>query len=360
MRSVFTLALSLLLTQGSFGGACAQNQAGSAALPRDSEYRFLESSDQTFTLPRAGALFAGKAAPLALSVINYFGTANQITDGLKAQEPIVKGMLDKSHMPGVLIYVEHQTSNSDVQITTLVGGKPIVMGPGLNQLSTLQAYRATNKDTLDPQVSAGYSLNEEASYFLWAKKVADHIEYGMTVPARLINEERRTLSDAELTKQFLERYDNDLRSNILKELEDRASNASLRQQAKNLLDQRQKALEERRRIDQDLKEALERAAKAQQTAVVFETLVRALTVAQLGASLAAEFPDKSADINAAKTTSDLKKILDDLVTESNDKKVLVNGRLEQYENRQQNIRLEELRVFRVEKINPDDVPGMLP
>src|SRR5262249_34883147 len=78
------------------------NAASETAAPtKDVEYRYLEGSDTTFRLK--GAALAGKAAPLALSVLNWFGTRKQISDGLASQEEQVRRLLRVSRMPGVLI-----------------------------------------------------------------------------------------------------------------------------------------------------------------------------------------------------------------------------------------------------------------
>jgi hypothetical protein len=128
----------------------------------------LEGSDATFRLKGAG--LAGKAAPLALSVLNYFGTRKQISDGLATQEQQVHRLLRVSRMPGVLIYVEHQTSMSEVQVTSLVSGKPQIIGAGLDQLSTWKAYNSNGQNDLKAQPTPGYRVDENESYFLWASE----------------------------------------------------------------------------------------------------------------------------------------------------------------------------------------------
>lgn len=163
-----------------------------STLPADKQFRFVEGSDVTFQI--SGAALAGKAAPIILSVINFFGLQNEISTGLAAQEPKIQELLHKTKMPGVLIWVEAETSKSDVEITKLVTGKPKVVGPGLNQLSTFEAYiQAGNEDLTG--IDDGYRRNDDASSFLWAKEVDGHVEYGLTYAPFIMNEARRELSD---------------------------------------------------------------------------------------------------------------------------------------------------------------------
>ena len=330
-----------------------------AAPTKDVEYRYLEGSDTTFRLK--GAALAGKAAPLALSVLNWFGTRKQISDGLASHEEQVRRLLRASRMPGVLIYVEHQTSMSDVQVTTLVSGKPQIIGPGIDQLSTWKAYNSNGQNDLKPRTTQGYRTDESASYFLWATERNRNIEYGLTTPATLIlNEARRAMSDYKLREAFSQRYDNELRSKLVENIERAASEKPVREQAKALRAARQKALEEKRRIDVELQQALERAAKAEATAKVFDTLAQVLTVAQLGASLAAEFPDSAPSINNAQSTSDLRTIFNQIMTDSQNRSTEAAGHLQTYEDKQRNLRLEEMTVIRAQKIRPEEIPGILP
>lgn len=349
------LSVCLLL----IGPAPAKAAPETVSLAKDAQYRFLEGSDTTFRLK--GANLSGKGASLALSVLNYFGTRKQITDGLAAQEAEVRRILRDSKMGGVLVYVEHQASMTDVQIKTLVSGKPQIIGAGIDQLSTWKAFNSNNLNAFKAKPTDGYRVDEDASYFLWASESAGKIEYGLTTPAALIlNEARRSMSDSRLREEFAKQYDNDLRAKLVEEIERVTSDRPLRDQAKDLIAARQKALEEKRRIDNELRQALERAAKAEATAKVFDVIAQVLTYVQLARSLAADFPDSASDINKAGSTSDLRVIFEGIVKNSQSNHQNVVGQVQTYEDQQRNLRLQQMSVIRASKIKTEDIPGVLP
>lgn len=339
------------------GRALAQD--GTIAIPADKHHRFLEGSNVTFQM--TGARLRGRGASLALSVLNYFGTQKQITDGLRSQEATVRRMLRETGLPGVLVFIEHQTSMTDVKINTLVGGKPTVVGPGLTQVDTWQGYTSRGADAFHPRPSDGYRRNEEASYFLWAKEVGGNIEYGMTIPATsILNEARRNLSDFRLRQQFIEQYDSEVLATMVTSIEQNAAEKPLKEKARILLQERDKAIEERAKVDVELKEALERQAKAQKNAAIFDTLATILTLAQLGYSLAADFPDKADALAQAQSAGEMKSILAGVMDDARKNGDAVLGKIQVIEDRQRKLRIEQLRIIRERKLRPEVVPGVLP
>jgi hypothetical protein len=352
------LSLSVLIVSSAVNAAHGEGQ--SIALPKSLATRFVDSSNATFRLEQGKA--QGDAAQLAISVLNYFGTSKQISAGLANQSETVKNMLVSSKLPGVLIFVEHETSKTDTPVTLLVGDKPLVIGPGLSVQDTWEANAINDNRALSPQVRSGFYANGDASYFLWARLNKDgQLEYGLTVPAEpVLAEGRRVVSDTELHKETMQRYDRELRGELLTQIERTAETKDLREKASQLLEARKKALEERQKIDADLKSALERAAKAQKVAAVFDTLATILTFAKLGAELAAEFPDKADAIGKATSNSDLKGILDGIMTDAQSNNGVASGKVIEWESRNLNIRIQELNVIRVNKIDTSGIPGVLP
>lgn len=343
-----------------FASVGASGQDGSIALPKDLSSRFVDSSNVTFRFEQGKA--AGSAAKMFISVLNYFGTKKQISDGLANQEDNVKKLLTSTKLPGVLIFVEHETSKTDTPVTMLVGNKPQVIGPGLSVQDTWEANAISDDRAFRPQVRDGYYSNGDASYFLWARLDKEgQLEYGLTVPAEpVLAEARRVVSDTALHQETMQRYDRQLRGELLSQIVRTAEPKDLREKASQLLEARKKALQERQKIDADLKSALDRAAKAQKVAVVFDTLATVLTVAKLGAELAAEFPDKADEIGKAKSNSDLKGILDSVMTEAQSTNSVAAGRVKEWESRNSNIRIQELTVIRATKIDTNAIPGVLP
>lgn len=270
-HSIFhCFCLSVLIVALSSGGTRAQD--GSIAIPKDLSSRFVESSNVTFRFEQGKA--AGSAAQMFISVLNYFGTKKQISDGLEDQADYVKRLLTSSKLPGVLIYVEHETSKTDTPVTLLVGDKPQVIGPGLSVQDTWEAKAISSDRGLGPQVRGGYYSNGDASYFLWARLNENgQLEYGLTVPAEpVLAEGRRVISDTALHDETMQRYDRQLKGELLSQIVRTAESKDLREKASQLFDERKKALQERQKIDADLKSALDRAAKAQKVAIVFDTL----------------------------------------------------------------------------------------
>ena len=174
-------------------GGKADTPTKSLMYPVDMQARYLEGSKITFRLQGAG--LAGDAAKQAIAVLNFYGTEKQTTNGLKQQENVVRNLITETKLPGVLIYVQEQTSLTEVAVTTLVGGKPIIIGPGLDQISAWKSYHTANqKDSFLPRPRSGYKRDDDASFFLWAS--GGTLEYGILVPATvIINEARRDLSD---------------------------------------------------------------------------------------------------------------------------------------------------------------------
>lgn len=332
---------------------------GTIAIPADKHQRYLEGSNVTFRM--TGARLRGRGASLALSILNHFGTQKQITDGLRSQEATVRRMLRETGLPGVLVYVEHQTSMTDAKITTLVGGKPTVVGPGLTQVATWQGYTSRGANAFHPRPSEGYRRNEDASYFLWAAEVGGNVEYGMTIPATsILNEARRNLSDFRLRQQFTEQYDSEVLATMVAYIERSAVEKALKEKARSLLRERDKAIEDRAKVDVELKEALERRAKAQKNAAIFDTLAMILTVAQLGASLAAEFPDKADAFSKAKSTDELKSIFDGVMDDARKNGDAILGKIQVIEDKQRNLRIEQIRIIRERNLRPEVAPGVLP
>lgn len=76
--------------------------------------------------------------------------------------------------------------------------------------------------------------------------------------------------------------------------------------------------------------------------------------------MAAEFPDKAAEIEKAKSSSDLKGILGSIITEAQSNNGAAVGRVKEWESRNSNIRIQELTVIRASKIDTNIIPGVLP
>lgn len=328
-------------------------------IPKDVIGRLAQTPDIKFRMANGKA--AGGAANLVMSLINSLGTGNQIVAGLQAQEKRVKELLESSGLPGVLIYVEHETSNTVVPITLLVGGKPHVIGPGTDVMQTWIADAISGDRSIRPQVRPGYSANGSASYFLWATLDNGTVAYGLSVPATyVLAEGRRVVSDANLHLAVMTRYDEHLRTQLLNNIESNAAASNLREEAALLLKSRAKALREREQIHKELKEALDRAAKAQRVAAVFETLSRVLTFAQLAAELSAEFPEEAEAISRSETNADLSVVFDEIMERSKERGDAVNGRLQTWEDGNRNIRLQEMTIIRSSGANPNAIPGILP
>src|SRR5258708_32692779 len=93
----------------------AKAELGSTAIPKDLQYRYIEGSNTTFRMTRAG--LRGSAASQGMAVLNYFGTKKEVSDGLLQQEPNIKRLLRESRLTRGFVFVEPQTSNTDGSIT---------------------------------------------------------------------------------------------------------------------------------------------------------------------------------------------------------------------------------------------------
>ncbi|MGB3337691.1 MAG: hypothetical protein WBA73_10975 [Devosia sp.] len=279
--------------------------------PVSTYHRFIEASENTFRME--GAVAKGNAASLAMQVLNYFGLNNQISTWMDENRSMIKDLLDRSQMPGVLIYVQQQKSMTDVSITTLVGDRPRLIGPALSQVEGWKAYVST--DQIAPKVTDGYQLDDANSFFLWAKLKDGDVEYGLTIPATLIiNEALRDLSDSKLRIAFASTYQQEVLDYLLKRAESNIGlDASLRRRATDLLNQRRQALNDLQQINADLEVAVDKARHANQVASVFETLATVLTVANLSAELAAEFPDDAAKFENATSMDEVRSAFSQLV-----------------------------------------------
>jgi hypothetical protein len=221
-RSVCIVSIVFIIDcifTASFGSsASVQLAAGISATsiqPLSNETRFVESTNFTFSMK--GRLAAGRAAAQFVQLLNYFGLNYQITNWLQKNESNIRDVLQKSAMPGALVYVEMQKSNSDVSVQNLVGDAPYLVGPGLTQVDAWRAFALSDNKDLHPRVSAGYRSNQQASFFLWVEPDGSRLKYGFTFLATLIlNEARRVVSDERLEAAFRDDYDHRLASYLSK------------------------------------------------------------------------------------------------------------------------------------------------
>lgn len=246
--------------------------------------------------------FAG-AGPMLLDFIEWVlplvGFPNDLERWKQAEGANILQMLRSTGMPGALVSVRRETTRSEVPRTSLVGGRPVLLGAGLDPKSIRLAYVREKKGDLDPHVSSGAYLDQSASEYLWVQEKNGKLVWGV-MPAKGLDEEVRfTLADQHLMDTFARRYDADVAARAVDHMAVNDADESLRREARVLSEARNKALADAKRIDDDLRQALSREREANGVADTFQFIANIGNLAGSVASLVQTFPEKKPALDKA-------------------------------------------------------------
>lgn len=287
-----------------------------------------------------------------------FGLKPELDRWMIAQEPALRQLLRETGMPGVLVSVGRETRRYDAGTRTrLIGGEPVLVGPGLDPKSAALAYKGQRNLQ---RGDGGARYDEAASEYLWVQEKDGELRWSSWPAVGLNDEVRLAEADAMLMKTFDRSYDAEAAARVVDRLAVDDGDEALRRQAKLLSEARTKALEDARRIDAELAQALERNRRANAAAGVFQMISSAASLAGSVADLAKEFPDRKADFEKAGATGskqEVGKVLDGVKADA--EAAAGRARQKQTENRalQQEIRRSQQPLLDKRNI-PSRVPGI--
>lgn len=287
-----------------------------------------------------------------------FGLKPELDRWKIAQEPNLRQVLKETGMPGVLVSVRRETLNFDGSTKTrLIGGEPVIVGPGLNPKSTALAYKG--RPSIErSDGSARY--DEAASEYLWVQEKDGKLRWSSWPAGELHDEVRLAEADTLLSKTFDRNYDAETAARVIDHLAVNDGDEALRRQAKLLSEARTKALADAKRIDEELQRALKRDQKANAAAGVFQMISIGTSLAGSVRDLAKEFPDKKAEIEQAGATGskqDVSKVLDGIRADAAAAAGRARQKLSENQALQQEIRRSQQPLLDRRRI-PDKVPGI--
>ena len=243
----------------------------------------------------------------------FFGFKSEIDRWKDTNAPEIRRILAGTGMPGVLVHVPREKPLADVGTSRLVGGRAVLMGGGLDPRSTAKSRYQEREHVFDPQGSDGYQRDRIGSEYLWVQEKDGKLVWGSIPESRLDDEVRFDVADEQLMGTFAKRYDGEVAARVVEHLAINDADEALRREARRLTQARARALAEARRIDEDLKRALEREREANSAAATFQTLASLGSIAGSVAGLAKQFPERKPEIDhavASGSKEDVGKIVD--------------------------------------------------
>lgn len=249
--------------------------------------------------------FAG-VGPMFLDFIEWVaplvGFPSELDRWKQAEGPNILRTLRQTGMPGALVSVRRETTRSEAPRTSLVGGRPVLLGAGLDAKSIRLAYVREKKGDLNPQVSSGSYLDQAASEYLWVHEKDGKLVWGV-MPAKGLDEDvRLTLADQHLMDTLAGRYDAEAAARAIDHIAANDADESLRREARALSEARSKALSDAKRIDEELRQALAREREANKVADTFQLVAGISNLAGSVIGLAQAFPERKPEIDKAVAT----------------------------------------------------------
>lgn len=284
-----------------------------AALQAQATDRFISDSRQIRQNheTRMGAAKALASLPhvaMEWLIAPLFGLKPELDRWMIAQELQLRQLLHDTGMPGILISMRREALHYDSGTKTrLIGGEPLLIGPGLDPKSTALAYSRA------PAIQRSEGANhydEASSEYLWVQEKNGEIRWSNWPAVDLHNEVRLSEADDLLIKTFDRSYDIEAAGRVVDRLAINDNDEALRREAKILSDARMKALEDAEHINAELAQALERNRKANNAARVFEMIGTAASLAGSVADLVRQFPDRKIDLERAGAVGSKQPVID--------------------------------------------------
>ncbi|MGU3559797.1 hypothetical protein [Methylobacterium radiotolerans] len=292
------------------------------------------------------------AAPL-------FGLKPELDRWMVAQGPRLQQLLKDTGMPGILVSARRETVEFDGRtVTRLVGGEPVLMGPGLSLKSTAIAYERGPSITRGSVGGARY--DEQASEYLWVEEKNGELRWSSYPAIGLNNEVRLAEADALLAKTRDRSYDAEAAARVIDHLAVNDVDEALRRQAKMLSEARTKALADAKRINDELYRALERDRRANAAAQVFQAIATAGNLAGAITNYLKEVPEAKAKIDGAAASGsvqDTKKAVGEFASESAAAAGRARQKMTENSTLQMNIRRSQQDILNQRQI-PNKVRGI--
>ncbi|RWM10436.1 hypothetical protein [Mesorhizobium sp.] len=303
---------------------------------------------------------ASKAADLAQAAatwINELGVRQVVRNSIRSEDANIKALINRSGQAGVLFEVYVERTDGEIPFYSVVGDGIQMVGAGSSPIAINSA--ANQQDRLRPSPRSGAVVDTEKSYFLWFTKDANGIQATTYAAIPIIYETNRRYADKKLLETLNQREQDVAIEAAVSHIEKSVRTKKLKEKLADLKKRQDETNAAILRIDQSLKAELEKARKAQQASSTLSLLASALTLSSQIATLQSSLgTDAPASVGAAKSTAELKQIVDGMASESiknGDKLTLQYG---ETIDRRRGVRLEYIQFLREQRYPIPAVPEL--
>jgi hypothetical protein len=210
--------------------------------------------------------------------LNKLGVAYSVGRSLRGMSDRIIGTLADTGQNGVLVYMAVLKYNTDVDTYGLLGDDLQFLGAGTSAQDVLLAWVSQKK--LLPEKSAGTTLDEDVSSFLWFSRSGSQLRVDITPAELMWSDVRREISDQQLLSNLdaesQARALQDAANYIASEARYHEANNRMAKAVRDRIETERKVEDVRRKLDA----ALEEAAAADQVSRQFATMRGVLTLAQ--------------------------------------------------------------------------------